>query len=86
MIFQKQHGQFQIAGLCIQVLALIDVMHKQGAGWEVELSGLEPAPMWDPGTFKARTLAARPRRQAHIYGLLKHLKTVEKQINVSARI
>ena len=30
--------------------------HKQGAGWEVELLGLEPAPIWDPGVFKARTL------------------------------
>ena len=31
--------------------------HKQGARWEVELPGLEPAPIWDPGAFKERTLA-----------------------------
>ena len=31
--------------------------HNQGAGWEVGLPGLEPAPIWDPGAFKARTLA-----------------------------
>ena len=23
--------------------------HRQGAGWEVGLPGLEPAPIWDPG-------------------------------------
>ena len=33
--------------------------HKQGAGWELELSGLELAPIWDPGAFKGRTLATR---------------------------
>ena len=33
----------------------------QGAEWEVELLGLEPAPVWDPGAFRVRTLAARPR-------------------------
>ena len=35
------------------------------AGWEVELQGLEPVPIWDPGAFKARTLAARPHHRAH---------------------
>ena len=35
---------------------------QEGAGWEVELPGLELAPLWDPGVFKARTLAARPSR------------------------
>ena len=34
--------------------------HKQGAGWEVELTGLEQVPMWAPGLFKMRTLVARP--------------------------
>ena len=34
--------------------------HKQGAGWEAVLSGLEPVPIWDPSAFKARTLASRP--------------------------
>ena len=34
--------------------------HKQGAEWEEELPGLESAPIWDPGAFKARTLATRP--------------------------
>ena len=43
--------------------------HSRGARWEVELLGLEPAPIWDPGTFKARTLAARPHRQAPLVGL-----------------
>ena len=38
--------------------------HKQGAGWEVELLVLEPAPIWDPSAFKARTLAASPHRRA----------------------
>ena len=28
--------------------------HKQGAAWEVQLPGLEPAPIWDPGAFKGR--------------------------------
>ena len=28
-------------------------------GWEMELLGLEPVPIWDPSVFKARTLAAR---------------------------
>jgi len=41
--------------------------HKQGAGWEVELLGLELAPIWDPGTFKARTLAARPQCRAQFF-------------------
>ena len=40
--------------------------HKQGAGWEVELPGLEPVPIWDPGAFKARTLATRPCCQAQM--------------------
>ena len=35
--------------------------HKQGAGWEVELPGLEPAPIQDPGVFKERALATRPQ-------------------------
>ena len=34
--------------------------HKQGVGWEAELPGLELAPIWDPGVFKVRMLAARP--------------------------
>ena len=34
--------------------------HKQGAGWEVEVLGLEPGPIWDPGGFKVRTLAGSP--------------------------
>ena len=38
--------------------------HKQGAGWEVELLGLELVPICDPGVFKARTLADRPCRLA----------------------
>ena len=38
--------------------------HTQGAGWEARLLGLELAPIWDPGTFKARTLAARPCHRA----------------------
>ena len=37
---------------------------KQGAGWEVELAGLEPAPLWDPGAFKVSALAARLKHQA----------------------
>ena len=35
--------------------------HKQRAGWEMGLPGLELVPIWDPGAFKVRTLAARPR-------------------------
>ena len=38
--------------------------HKQGAGWEARSLGLELDPIWDPGMFKARTLAARPSHQA----------------------
>ena len=38
--------------------------YKQGAGWEVGQLGLEPVPIWDPGAFKARTLASRPQRWA----------------------
>ena len=38
--------------------------HKQGAGWEVELPGLEQAIIWDFGVFKARTLSAMPCRRA----------------------
>ena len=34
--------------------------HKQLAGWEVGLLGLEPMPIQDPSTFKKRTLAVRP--------------------------
>ena len=30
--------------------------YRQGDGWEVELPGLETAPIWDPDTFKVRTL------------------------------
>ena len=33
--------------------------HKQGAGWEAGLPGLQLVPRWDPGTLKARTLASR---------------------------
>ena len=36
--------------------------HKQGAEWEVGLSGLEP--IWDPGAVKARTLASMQSRLA----------------------
>ena len=38
--------------------------HKQGAGWEAGLLGLEPAPVWDPGVFKERTSAAMLSSQA----------------------
>ena len=38
--------------------------HKQGAEWEVELPGLKPVPIWDPGPFKERALATRPQRWA----------------------
>ena len=38
--------------------------HKQGAGWEVGLQELEPAPIWDLGVCEVRTLAARPPRRA----------------------
>ena len=38
--------------------------HKQGAGWEMVLLGLEPALSWDPGMFKGRTLTARMPCQA----------------------
>ena len=38
--------------------------HKEGPGCEVELLGLEPAPIWDPSAFKVTTLAARPWRRA----------------------
>ena len=38
--------------------------HKQGAGWDVGLLGLELAPIWDPGVFKARTLCTSPYHQA----------------------
>ena len=34
--------------------------HKQGAGWEVELLGREPAHVWDASVFKVRILAAKP--------------------------
>ena len=34
--------------------------HKQGAGWDAGLLGLEPVPIWDPGACKARTLATGP--------------------------
>ena len=40
--------------------------HKQGAGWEVKLPGLDPAPIWDPSAIKARTLVTRPRRRAPV--------------------
>ena len=33
--------------------------HKQGAGWEVVLPGLEPVPIWDPGSLKSSTLSTR---------------------------
>ena len=38
--------------------------HKQGAGWEAGRPGLEPEPIWDPGTFKVRNLVVRPQRWA----------------------
>ena len=38
-----------------------------GSGWEVELLGLEPVPIWDPGVFKVRTLATRPCGRAPIF-------------------
>ena len=41
--------------------------HRQGAGWEVELLGLEPPLIWDPSAFKVRTLAAAPCRQATLF-------------------
>ena len=31
--------------------------HKQGVGWEVELLGLEPVPIWDPSTFKTSSFS-----------------------------
>ena len=34
--------------------------HKEGAEWEMELPGLEPEPIWDPGDFKGRILAPTP--------------------------
>ena len=34
-------------------------VHMQGVEWKVELPGDEPAPIWDPGTCKTKTLAAR---------------------------
>ena len=37
----------------------------------MELPGLEPAHVWDHGSFKARTLAARPLRQARYYFIIK---------------
>ena len=43
--------------------------HEQGAGWDVELPGLELAPIWDLGTCKVRTLATRLLRQAHLLQL-----------------
>ena len=33
--------------------------HKQEAGWEAGQPGLELVPMWDPSTFKAKTLTVR---------------------------
>ena len=41
--------------------------HKQGAGWEVELPGIELAPMWDPGTFKARTYIADFFKKVYLF-------------------
>lgn len=32
--------------------------HNQGAGYETEQPGCELGPMWDSGTYKARTLAS----------------------------
>ena len=34
--------------------------HKQGAGSEVELPGLEPVPILDPSAFKVKTLSTKP--------------------------
>ena len=34
--------------------------HKQGAGWEEGPPGLEPAPIWDPGACKVKTLTTAP--------------------------
>ena len=45
--------------------------HKQGAGWEVEPLGLEPAPTWYPSTLKVMTLAATSRRWAQLAAILK---------------
>ena len=36
-------------------------------GWEMELPGVESVPIWDPGAFKPRILAARPLCLAQIY-------------------
>ena len=46
--------------------AVLDCFPRPQAGseWEAWLPGLEPVPIWDPGAFKARTLAARPCRRA----------------------
>ena len=38
--------------------------HRQGAGWEVELPGWKPISIWDPGAFRASTLATRPPHHA----------------------
>ena len=54
-------------------MAFLGNMH--GAGWEVELPGLEQAPVWDPGAFNVRTLSARPRRWAP----RKHFEEIEQQ-------
>ena len=45
--------------------AILDCFPKpqKGVGWEVELLKLEPAPIWDLGTFKARTIATKPCHQ-----------------------
>ena len=42
---------------------LLSPGHKQGAGWEVELPGVELASIWELGVLKLRTLASRPCHQ-----------------------
>lgn len=44
--------------------------HKQGTWWEAGLPGLELAPIWDSGTWKARILANRLPQWAHFLFLL----------------
>ena len=56
-LFQVSHVGAGFQGFGLSSTAFPD--NKQGAGWEVELLGLELTPIWDPGTCRARTLTAR---------------------------
>ena len=50
----------------LRLWAILDCFPRpQGGSWTgSSWMGLDPVPIWDPGVFKVRTLAARPPHQA----------------------